>query len=74
MASGWAECSDKQHFMRAYQKATVGFSSAVMLLNQKIRTTPKDEYERLARAVDEARPRSEQARRALEQHIAVHHC
>jgi hypothetical protein len=37
-------------------------------------TSLKDEYDRLERASNEARVRSEQARLALEQHIAAHRC
>jgi len=36
--------------------------------------SPKDEYERLQRVSEEWRVRSEQARLALEQHIAAHRC
>jgi hypothetical protein len=37
-------------------------------------TSAKTEYERLTRAADEARVKSEQVRLALEQHVAAHNC
>jgi hypothetical protein len=37
-------------------------------------TSAKEDYERLDRAATEARVKSEQARLALEQHIAAHRC
>jgi hypothetical protein len=37
-------------------------------------TSAKEEYDRLQRATDEARVKSEQARIALEQHTAAHRC
>jgi len=43
-------------------------------LRQKIGTSAKDEYERLQRASDEARVKSEQSRLSLEQHVAAHRC
>ncbi len=43
-------------------------------LRRRMGTSRKDEYVRLERASNEARVKSEQARLALEQHIAAHHC
>jgi hypothetical protein len=57
-----------------YDAATSKFSEAVRELHRRIGTSPKDEYARLERASNEARVRSEQARLALEQHIAAHRC
>jgi hypothetical protein len=50
------------------------FSDAVRELHWKNGTSPKAEYERLERAFGKARIKSEEARLALEQHIAGHHC
>ena len=47
---------------------------AVNEFRRKMGTSPKEDYERLDRAANEARVKSEQARLALEQHIAAHHC
>jgi hypothetical protein len=53
---------------------TKEFSEGVTELQLKMGTSPKTEYETLSRATDEARVKSEQARLALEQHVAAHDC
>jgi hypothetical protein len=67
-------CEDKTRLAMEYDAATSKFSEAVRELHRRIGTSPKDEYDRLERASNEARVRSEQARLALEQHIAAHRC
>lgn len=67
-------CEEKNRLAMEYDAATSKFSEAVRELRRKIGTSPKDEYDRLERASHEARVRSEQARLALEQHIAAHRC
>ena len=67
-------CEEKARLVRLYNVATVGFSAAVKELNRRIGTSPKEEYERLTRISNEARVQSEQARLALERHIADHGC
>jgi hypothetical protein len=57
-----------------YEAATSGFSGAVKELHRKIGTSPKEEYKRLERISNEARVKSEQARLALEQHVAAYRC
>jgi hypothetical protein len=57
-----------------YEAATAMFSMSVGQLALRIGTSPRAEYERLQRASDEARLKSEQARLALEQHTAAHGC
>jgi hypothetical protein len=57
-----------------YEAATAKFSEGVKELQQKIGISAKQEYESLDRAANEARVKSEQARLALEQHIATHRC
>ena len=57
-----------------YDSETTKFAAAVSELHQKMGTSPKSAYERLSRAADEARVKSEQARLALEQHVAAHGC
>jgi hypothetical protein len=65
----------KYHFVvDGVHDATLAFSNAVQELRRKIGTSPKDEYERLERFSNEARVISEQARLALERHIATHRC
>jgi hypothetical protein len=67
-------CEEKARLVKEYGDATVAFSDAVQELRRKIGTSPKAEYERLERVSSAARVESEQARLALEQHIATHHC
>lgn len=57
-----------------YDAATSKFSEAVKELHRRMGTSPKEEHDRLERASSVARVRSEQARLALEQHIAAHRC
>jgi ATP-dependent helicase YprA (DUF1998 family) len=64
-------CEEKTRLASEYEAATVRFSSAVTELRTRMGTCPKEEYERLDRAANEARVKSEQARLALEQHIAA---
>jgi hypothetical protein len=67
-------CEEKARLTVEYDAATSKFSATVSELRMRMGTLPKDEYNRLERASNEARVRSEQARLALEQHIAAHRC
>ncbi len=67
-------CEAKTRLGAEYEAATNKFAAAVTTLQRKTGTSPKEEYERLNRAANEARLESEQARLALEQHIAAHGC
>jgi hypothetical protein len=67
-------CPEKEKLASEYQTATTKFAEAVRQLQLKIGTATRAEYERLQRISDEARLKSEQARRAFEQHIAGHAC
>ena len=67
-------CEEKARLAKEYEAATSKFSEEVRELQRRIGTSPKEEYDRLERASNEARVRSEQARLALEQHIAAHRC
>jgi hypothetical protein len=69
-----APCLHKRQFLDAYRAATAVFSSRLTLLNDRMGTSSRDEYERLRQQVDEARVGSEQARLALERHVADHGC
>lgn len=68
------DCKHKEHLAREYEAATNNFAAAVTELQHKTGISQKAEYERLQRLSDEARVKSEQARLALEQHIAEHGC
>jgi hypothetical protein len=67
-------CEEETRLATEYDAATSAFSDAVKELHRKIGTSPKEEYKRLERISTEARVKSEQARLALERHIAAHHC
>ena len=67
-------CEEKSRLATEYESSTMKFSEAVTELRKKMGTSAKDEYQRLDRAANEARVKSEQARLALEQHIAAHRC
>jgi ATP-dependent helicase YprA (DUF1998 family) len=67
-------CEEKTRLAAQYDAATTKFSEAVTELRQKMGTLLKEDYQRLDRAANEARVKSEQARLALEQHIAAHNC
>jgi hypothetical protein len=67
-------CEEKRRLLAEYEVATAGFSAAVTQLQRKMGTSLKAEYDRLQRASDEARMKSEQARLALEQHVVAHGC
>jgi hypothetical protein len=67
-------CEEKTRLLMEYEAATSTFSGAVRELRRKIGTSPKEEYKRLEIIASEARDKSEQARLALERHIAAHRC
>jgi hypothetical protein len=67
-------CDDKARLVDEYARATAKLLDAIKLLQSKMGTSPKDEYERLDRAANEDRVRSETARLALETHVAAHRC
>ncbi|MGA2562200.1 MAG: hypothetical protein ABSF96_01440 [Steroidobacteraceae bacterium] len=67
-------CEEKNRLTQDYQAATATFAEAVGQLLRNAGASTMAEYERLQRISEEARMKSEQARLALEQHIAVHDC
>ena len=67
-------CEEKARLTMEYDAATSKFSAAVSELRLKMGSSQREEYDRLERASNEARVRSEQTRLALEQHIAAHRC
>ena len=67
-------CEEKSRLATEYEISTAKFSEAVTELRKKMGTSEKEEYQRLDRAANEARVKSEQARLALEQHVAAHRC
>lgn len=69
-----SSCEEKARLVKEYNVATAGFSEAVKQLYRKTGTSLKEEYTRLMQISNEARVKSEQARLALEKHIATHGC
>jgi hypothetical protein len=69
-----AICEEKRRLTAEYQEATEKFSRSVTELQDKMGKSSKEEYLRLQRASEEWRVHSEQARLALEQHLAAHKC
>jgi hypothetical protein len=67
-------CEVKIRLTFEYETATTLFSEAVTELRRKIGISTRENYEQLGRRANEARVKSEQARLALEQHIAEHRC
>ena len=67
-------CEEKTRLAAEYEVATGQFAVAVTEFHRRMGTSPKKEYERLNRAANDARLKSEQARLALEQHVANHLC
>jgi len=67
-------CEEKTRLVADYETATKKFSGTVTELQDRMGTCLKAEYERLTRASDDARVKSERARLTLEQHIAAHSC
>jgi hypothetical protein len=67
-------CPQRAQLAQEYQAATSKFAEAVRQLQRNIGTATSAEYQRLQRLSDEARVKSEQARLALEQHVAMHAC
>jgi hypothetical protein len=67
-------CEEKARLVDEYSATTSDFSKAVQEMRRKIGTSSKEEYKRLEQNSSEARVKAEQARLALEQHIAAHRC
>jgi hypothetical protein len=67
-------CEEKTRLLAEYETATKRFSEAVTETQRKMGTSAKSEYERLNRASEDARARSDRGRIALEQHIEAHGC
>jgi hypothetical protein len=68
------DCEVKIRLTSQYEEATTLFSEAVTELRRKIGISTREDYEQLGRRANAARVKSEQARLALEQHIAEHRC
>lgn len=62
---------DETKRLAADEASITKFSDAVSKLRKKIGVSARDMYQQLDRAANEARVKSDQARLALEEHIAA---
>ena len=71
---GKTDCEEKERLISAYAKASAELADSVNALRKKEGTSPKEEYEALCRASEDAHMRNEQARLAFERHAQDHKC
>jgi len=67
-------CEQKRKLLAEYDSATQTYVSAVNESQDKMSTSPKAEYERMYQAAEDARSKSESARKALFKHTREHNC
>jgi hypothetical protein len=65
-------CESRDILYYAYHIATADYGRAFMVLDRARGVMARDEYVALREFIDAARVRSEQARTALDDHVAVH--
>jgi hypothetical protein len=68
------ECAEKSRLMDRYAAAITEFSRCVGIVNTRMGTMYKGDYERLSKNVNDARETSEGCHRALLAHITEHGC
>lgn len=69
-----ANCEEKTALFVAYQQAAELYANAVAELISKMGLLPKNDYETLSTATEQARHLSLYAKERLECHIAAHGC
>jgi hypothetical protein len=67
-------CEEFHKLLAVYQEAVVKYTENLVLLDGYRRKLSKQDYDRLAQAVEQKRLASEEARRNLEEHAASHGC
>jgi hypothetical protein len=67
-------CEEKDHLSRAYGFAASDYVRAAALLNKRTGVMSKQDYEEIRTYAEKVRDLAEQARIALERHIAEHGC
>jgi len=67
-------CSERERLVYVLVVATLDYSRAVMVIQERAGVMKKDHYRRIRGYVDKARTRLEEARRALERHASEHGC
>jgi hypothetical protein len=74
MKPGTSVCGKKTELLSEYDTATQAYVAAVNELRAKISISSKAVYERLYAAAEEARSKSENARKLLLKHRREHNC
>ncbi|HLH42949.1 MAG TPA: hypothetical protein VKV74_08180 [Bryobacteraceae bacterium] len=67
-------CAEKKRLRHALRLATLDYSRAALVLQERLSVMKKDDYWRIRNYVDAARIKVEAARRALEGHTLEHGC
>jgi hypothetical protein len=67
-------CEEKVRLTKEYQNASIALGHAIRELVETMKTTPKDEYERLLQRSDQRRIQSDTARQRLKSHVDQHGC
>jgi len=67
-------CKEKARLFLAHETAGAAFEDARSRLTAQLDTTSHKEFDRLASAVKDALNKVENARKALNQHVAEHNC
>jgi hypothetical protein len=67
-------CMERERLARDLDEARSCYISAAETLRGRVGVLEKAEYQRLNRAVEEARTKMEDARAALDRHMAEHGC
>ena len=68
------ECPEKSRLMDEYSRAISEFSRTAQVVNTRMGVMYKGDYEKLTKAMAEARVNSENCHRALIAHVANHNC
>lgn len=68
------ECPEKSRLMDQYSASITEFSRCAGIVNARMGTMLKGDYDRLSDAITDAREASENCHRALLTHIAGHGC
>jgi hypothetical protein len=68
------ECTEKSGLMDQYSASINEFSRCAGIVNSRMGTMQKGDYDRLSKNMNEAREASEKCHRGLIAHIADHGC
>ena len=74
MRSDHPPCAVKIHLLQDYIDTTRAYAAAVSEFDNRLASTPLEDFSHLNRKLDKARRESEDARDRLARHTAEHHC